>query len=629
MIRALFYKELRYLRPFLFLGVALLLAAVVEKMMGPLEWQSFGDSLDKLPFEMAMNQIILGFALGTALLVREIDDGTLNFLDGLPLTRSAAFAAKIMAAILVLAIYPLGVILLHVLLHLGARESLDHAVHPVLLLTFFGLSMLVTAVGLTFGMLLGFLRYLSWLVLSLCMIGILLLKDKAPSLSALLNTGDLLSLRFTGTQWQLPLAAICTQLGAALLFALLAFGLFQASGVRLVRSGKWQKARRWLLPPLVVLMAVAAIGGFAMLMRREAPKANEGKREGVVFATSAAGHAVSTHYTFSYPATSGGRLAPFIGLADKTFADVAALMQFDGGSPIDVDLAGSTMNHEGTAYHDRIRMNLRGAASMGVLAHETTHIFAKRLAGGESSQEFNGMTVFNEGLARWVENKLVAKGQISEEQELAAAIVSQRRLVTPRQLTDFAAFSDVVDENLKYVLGEALVEQFVLRYGAEAPKTMLQTLAREDFPRDLHGYELWQTAFQLGGYDLDLVLDDYARYLKGLEAKYARRIAALPRPRGSLVRTGDRYEVALRLDLPLPEDALPMVRFRPGKGSGSEQYRTSYNSAEDPAKILAIVPDDMITRGELCFQPGVVYSGVTVFEPWVCLPVSSASGATK
>lgn len=622
MIRALFLKELRSLRPFLLLGMAMLLIELIGKLLGPLDEEALGRSLLSMPVDLALSQLALGFALGSGLLVREIDDGTLNFLDGLPVTRGAVFGAKTMASLLVLAVYPIGLVVLDALLHLGARESLDHALHPALLLTMFGLGMLVTAVGLALGMLLGFLRYLAWLVASLCVVGVLLLKDNTPSLGAALNTADLLTLRFVGLHWQLPMATIWTQCAAVLLFALLALGLFKASGGTLARVRKWQRARRLLLAPTVVIMVVAALAGLAIFMDRQASDSRAGKQQvdGVQFTPAAAGHASTVHYTFSYPALGGERLRPFIAGADRVFAEVAAVLGTDAGAAIDVDLSGSTANHEGTAYLDRIRMSVHGTASRGVLAHETTHILARRLAGGESAEQLDGMLVFNEGLARWMENKLTT-GKASEEQELAAAIVSQRRLVTPRQLTDYDTFAAAVDDNLKYPLGAALVEQFVHRYGPQAPKTLLQTLARTDFPRDLEGYELWQSAFQLSGFDLDLVLDDYARHLKRLEHKYARQIAALPRPRGSLVKTGAAVEVALRLDLPLPDDAYPLVRLRPGMGSGTEQYRTSYSKMDT---MRARVPAAMITRDEVCFQAGVAYDAIIVYEPWACLPVGSA-----
>jgi len=629
MMRALFLKEWRYLRPFLFLVLMFLLLEAFDKLLRPIEAQAFGDSLASMPVAVAGAQILLGFALGSGLLVREIDDGTLSFLDGLPLTRGAVFGAKVTAAMLVLMLYPLGQILMYALLHLGARESLDAAFHPALLLIFFGLSCLVTLVALTLGMLLGYLRYLSWLVLCLLGIGIALLEDVAPELHAALDTVDLLALRFTGLHWQLPLATIWTQLGAALLFGALALGLFKASGGMLARARQWQRMRRQLLMPTVALMVVAAVAGIAVLARESASENNQAATdevEGASFTPMASGHATTAHFTFSYPALSAARVKPFIGQADRTFADVAALLQIDPGGPIDVDLSGTTANHAGTAYFDRIRMHVRGTEATAVLAHEITHVFAKRLAGGESGDQLNGMMVFNEGLAQWVEDKLFTDGKPSEEHALAAAIVSKRRMVAPRQLTEHGVLASVADEDLKYPLGAVFVEQFVLRHGPQAPKTLLQTLARADFPRDLGGYELWQTAFQLSGYDLDLVFDDYARHLKRLEARFARQIAALPRPRGSLVKTGAHYGLTLRYDLPLPADAYLMARFRPGMSSGSEQYRTGYFSqAQATGKMQTPVPKGMITRGEVCFQPGVYYAGAAVYEPWSCLPVGSAA----
>lgn len=625
---ALFNKEMRSLRPFLFVVLAMLLLDVIGGMLMPFEARSFADRLLTLSGELAILQILFGFALGTSLLVREIDDGTLNFLDGLPLTRGAIFAAKVKAAMLVLIIFPLGQLLLIVALHLWTRESLNYALQPSLLLTFFGLSLLVTAVSLTAGMLLGFLRNLSWLVLVLCAIGVKVLEDSSPSVAAALNTTDLLTLRFTGTAWQLPLPTIWTQLGAALLFAGVAFLLFKSAGSVRAQIGRLQKRRRLIMVLVTTIMVVAAIAGFVMLAGRHAAENGEShsqRADAVNFTPIATGHATTSHYTFSYPALSSARVRPLIARADRTFSDVAALLKIDGGAPIDVDLSGTTANHAGTAYLDRIRMNVNGAGAQATLAHETAHVFATRLAGGESARQLAGMMVFNEGLAEWVEGKVANEASANQGHQLAAAIVSTRRLVTPRQLTDHDAFASAVDENLKYPLGAILVERLVGRYGPAAPKTLLLALARPDFPRDLKGYTLWQTAFQLAGFDLDLVLDDYARHLRQLEPRFARQIAELPRPRGSLAEQDDDYAVTLRFDLPLPENAYPLVRFRPGKTGNSAQYRTRYGELSAAGKYTVDVPAKIATRGEVCFQPGLMYEAIAIYEPWVCLPLSSAS----
>lgn len=627
MKRALLLKELRSLRPFLFVVLAFILLDTIDAFLTPFDARSFHGRLDSLSGELSALQIVLGFALGSSLLVREIDDGTLNFLDGLPLTRSAIFMAKIKAAMLVLVVLPAALLLLHAALHLATRGSLDYALQPSLLLTFFALSVLVTVLSLTAGMLLGFLRHLSWLVLAVCAMGIKLLEDAAPSLAASLNTADLLTLRFTGTAWQLPLPTIFTQLGLSMLFGVSAFILFKSAGSVQAQVQRLQKPGRRFVAPVATVMLIAAVGVMATLMdnkkQRDEPRNN--RADAVEFIPIATGHATTRHYTFSYPALSGTRASALIARADQTFAEVAALLEIDGGAPIDVDLSGTTENHAGTAYLDRIRMHVNGAGVTATLAHETAHVFARRLAGGEHAPQLDGMTVFDEGLAAWVEQTIAKQESAEQRHELAAAIVSARRLVTPRELTDFGAFAGAVDQSLKYPLGAIFVERLVARYGSAAPKTLLSGLAKADFPRDLEGYALWQTAFQIARFDLDLVLDDYARHLKQLEPRFARQIAELPRPRGSLVARGTGYAVALRFDLALPANALPLARFRPGKSNNAAQYRTSYSALSPDGKFAADVPYGIATRGEICFQPGLMYEGIVIYEPWTCLPVSSAS----
>lgn len=626
---ALLGKELRSLRPFVFIVLALLLMDIVSVFLDPLGAHSFSDRLQIFSEGLGFVQILFGFALGTNLLVREIDEGTLNFLDGLPLTRSAVFAAKIKAAMLVLLIYPAGVLLLNAALHAATRGSLDHALRPSLLLTMFGLCILATAVALTAGMLLGFLRYVSWLILALCAIGIKLLQDEVPSVAAALDTTDLLTLRFIGTAWQLPMSTIWTQLGAVVLFGSLAFTLFCSAGKVGARVQRIGALRRWLMRVGIALMVAAVIVGISLLAARskDGGAGTDRQRADVVeFMPVASGHATTRHYSFSYPALSSARVRPLIEEADRTFDAVATLLGIEGGAPIDVDLSGTTDNHAGTAYLDRIRMRVSDRGAIPTLAHETAHVLAKRLAGGARASQLEHMMVLNEGLAEWVENKLGTRAGVTEKQELVAAIVSARRLVKPRQLTDQVGFANMVDQNLKYPLGAILIDRLVERYGAAAPHALLRTLAREDFPRDLEGYALWQTAFQLARFDLDLVLDDYARHLKGLEATHARQIARLPRPRGSLVEQDEGYTIALRFDLPLPDDVLPVVRYRPGNSADSSSYRTRYGELSEAGKYTVEVPENMVARGQVCFQAGVIVESLAMYEPWVCLPLDAAGG---
>jgi hypothetical protein len=51
--------------------------------------------------------LVLAMALALTLLPRERDEGTLEFLDALPCTRGRVFAAKALAGVLILGLYPL------------------------------------------------------------------------------------------------------------------------------------------------------------------------------------------------------------------------------------------------------------------------------------------------------------------------------------------------------------------------------------------------------------------------------------------------------------------------------------------------------------------------------------------
>lgn len=629
MIYALMKKEVRSMLPFLWLSLAMLVAELVNLLWMPLAVEDFGTSMSTFALGLAMYQIAFGFTLGTGLLVREIDEGTLDFLDALPLTRSAIFVAKFASAMLMLAILPVCLIGLIAFQHLVMNNSLDQELHPGLMGILFGLSMLVAALGVSLGMLLGFLRSLAWLMLFVCVAAISMLQDVAPALSAALNPANLLEPRFTGVSWQFPFVTLWTQLAAGFLFALLAYALFRSSGGVLPRVRKWHKARRFLFLPLVIGLVLVCGAGFVNWARHQQSdksKADGSQLAGVDFTPAASVQAATRHYTFSYPSTSSARATPFIRRADQTFTDVAALLEIEGGGTIDVDLNGTTNNHAGTAYHSRIRMHIGATRTMDTLAHETAHVFAGRLAGGETGRHLDRMIVLNEGLAEWVESKLSGATDMSEH-GFAAAVVSRRSLFKPRDLPDFDKWSLTRDENLKYPLGAIFIDRMIQRYGAAAPKTLLKTLGRPDFPRGLTGYALWQTAFQISGYDLDLVLNDYAGVLKEFGEQHAYTIDNLPRPRGSLAKTSNGYAVKLVMDRELPDGASLEVRFLPGLSSKSSLFLNMPAIPSPKGTMHAVVLKDRIINDKVCFFPGIRYRGVSIRESFTCLPTDSASAS--
>jgi hypothetical protein len=620
---ALIRKELRGQWPFLFLGVALLVIDVLELLSEHWDLKRLSLTFHELN-SFSIFQFFVSFAVGSGLLIREIDDGTLAFLDGLPLTRARAFTTKIVTATAVLLCYPLGHLVLLSVLHLTARESLDYDLHLSLIAATIAPIVLITAVGLSCGLLLGFLRSLAWMVLALLAIALKLLSTAWPRFSAL-NPVDALMINLVGAHLQLSVESITAQCCIVLLFGLSAFWFFGGAGadrrrLQLVLS-------RPLISATVTIATIVALFGAFFLYEKS--HGEDGARQvtsspsTAQFKPAAPGHSQTSHYTFSYPAQRAEPVQLLLLHADEVFSKVAGQLNIDGGPAIDVDLSGSESNSEGTAFFDRIRMFPGGEAPLSVLAHETTHVFASRLAGGKNERELTKMQALNEGLAHWVEQTLAAKTGVSELDRLQAAIVSHRHMASARQLTDMDALARDADRNLVYPLGAVVVDALIRRYGFDAPKTLLLTLGRPDFPRDLEGYTLWQAAFQLSGFDLTLVFDDYARLLKEWELKCTALIADLPRPRGSLVRSDDFVGVAVRLDAALPAGWRAVVRFRPRGDSPLRDYVT--RSTKDDIAWQSI---NSIANEKVCFQPGIGSKGIVIYEIWSCLPLDSAAKDT-
>ncbi len=621
MNHGLLRKELRDLRPFAWLGFALVVVEILEMLLKQWDMQSLAKGFYGLD-GFHVFQFLFAFAVGSGLLTREIDGGTLAFLDGLPVTRARSFLEKLVAALLVLLVYPVGYTLLHTALHLKARGTLDHDVHVTLLLLQFGKIGLLTIVALCIGMLLGFLRSLCWMLLALLSISAQLLSEAWPRFSAL-NPVESVGRSIVDTQHRLPVTTLAVQFGLALAFAASAWWAFRAAGAGRGRRLQVQLSRP-VVSALVTLATIAAlIGAFAVAVKssveQRPPRVDANSVNGAQFSAAAPGHAQTVHYTFSYPAGSSEPVQALLLHADEIFAKVASELRIEGGAAIDVDLSGSIDNTEGTAYFDRVRMSLSAEAPLLVLAHETTHVFAIRLAGGEHERALGPMQAFNEGLARWVEQKLKSGDGVSDRDRLQAALVSHRHMLVARQLIDMDALARDMDLNLQYPLGAILVDVLVRRYGAEAPAKILRTLGHPDFPRDLSNLSLWQAAFQLSGFDLGLVFDDYALRVNAWEGEFASSIAALPRPRGSLVRDGKWVGVAVRLDSALPEGWSTVVRFRPREDSPLREYVTRWTDKDRAWLAINQVADEKV-----CFQSGVGSNDIVIYEAWTCLPLESA-----
>jgi hypothetical protein len=619
MTAALLKKEARELLPWGILGLALGLSSIAEQLLSQVDMAPLGRTFFALNgFDLALYWLI-AFAIGTGLATREHDDGTLGFLDGLPVSRSRVFWVKsaVMAALVL--IVPVLELVSLTTLHLLSRGSLDRELHGGLLLQAFSLQALLLANGLMLGAALGRLRSLTWLAAGLAATALLLAIERMPR-AALLNPLALLDWQWTSSELLVDGETVAAQLAITAAAALVAWHGF-------VRAGKTRQPLNVSGPIASAVVGAATLGTAVVvlvLLARPAaqtpPPATAAGAGSFEFAPSPPAQTQTRHYRISYPAHEAEAALALAAEADRIFERVHVLLGVPLGEPIDVDASGSAPNTHGSAFLGRLRMELDSEVD-AVLAHETVHVVAQRLAGAERDWLWAAADVLSEGLASWVETQFRDRIERTEERLLVLAAMHARRELQIEELAAPLVFQMTRDENVKYAAGEALIAALVRLHGEAALPRLVQAFDDPRLPSDLRGLPLWQSTFQLAGFDLGVVVNEFFRSVEEHAARNAERIAALPRPRVVLVRMG-RLVGAMAVFDPPHEDARPelILRFRPAPDSPLADYRQYPAQANQP-----VWPGGRNTTGALvCVQPGVHVGAEVLYEPWTCLPTRDA-----
>lgn len=622
MIRALAAKELRELRPWAALAVLVWLIDVVDDALGKLDLRPLSVTFHGLSDSSVGMLWLLAFAIGTTLGTREEDDGTLGFLDGLPVTRSRVFLVKLATATAVLLTYPLLKVGLAIALHLLSRGSLDHPLHLGLLVQLLGLELLLVLSGLAFGAALGRLRSLTWLVGGALALGLGLLLEQVPR-AALLDPMTLAEVQTQGLRLRFDREALAVQAGLAALWLVVAWAGFVGSG----RPRFTQLSRRPVVSAVVSLLTVAVVVGAMALRMRDDDEDDEGPGSGAAgeqaapkFAPSPPASTATTHYRFSYPALQARDALALADGADEVFEGVHRLLQVPPGPVIDVDASGSMRGTDGTAFLGGLRMEL-GPNARGVLAHETSHVVTRRAAGDERAWLWSEARVLNEGLASWVQRRYDPREARHREDRLVLAALHRRAELQLSELVDPEALARARDDLLAYTAGEALIDATVRVYGAAALPRLLAAFANPKLPQDVEHLQLWQACFQLAGMDLGRVVDEFFREVEGQAKEHAEALLELPRPRVVLLTAMGWYGAKAVVDQPLAEGWKVVLRFRPGPESDSSTF-DSYDLAPDQPQWREAAS---IRKAQLCVQAGVrLPQGNALYEPWACVPVSEA-----
>ncbi len=491
--------------------------------------------------------LIFAVLIGSRALTRDRDEGTQGFLDGLPITRSAVFAHKGLAALIVMIAISSLDLILGLSFRSLAKTSLDAPTDWSAIPLQFILPMLMAVMIIALSMLASFAKGYFPLVSGIILVLFVLLYARGGELSGWIDSPILFDVGEN-----LPFKSIVghSVIGGLALLCSWALFRWRETGLSLrvskVANIWWVQWFKW-----PVLLGGIAVWFGVMVYWVSVEEADED--QGLTPAEAAAGDVsemdsesgvdtFSEHSTEFYQVifrtSQRKRIMPLFGRMDGIHRDVTGFFQNPPPtkSPIVLDMASVVSRHAaGQANWTKIRVPSRSAMGKGefdrILRHETAHVYIEQLSKGAASDYFNAFRTFHEGLATVVENSVSSDATRKERLRMErTAVLSDGFEKVPLELLldDAALGKERLSSFLVYSLGLVFAEAVMDVGGDEMPRKILETLRDDPPPPGASTSEIWRYLFQKCGTSFDHVIAAYRVRLAELRERESEFLEKIP-----------------------------------------------------------------------------------------------------
>ena len=596
---ALFWKEWMGLQPFFVLLVALFVFGLI--------WMQCTEFMDEFPIWskyllIGSDQIPITFILclvaTLGLLTRERDEGSLQFLDGLPVSRFSLYLAKWLAAFLMITLFELiwvGEALVYEWL---STESLSPPTPWNHVATFSFLNAYLCAFFISVLMPLSFLRLWALLALGVIFWGLTLLDTWNVPYAVWLNPFRLVVPPASiDDGWTIPWKhlGVLTVIGSVHWCAgLLLFSRrdgARGGGFRRFRQSFWGKL--FMLGSVVMIVVV----WFGLLVFQGVRQLEEEGFEGMepvekplteVEKGNRIERITTRKFEFVYRKRIEEKLVPLTEQSDEIFEKVVAYLEAspdDSSGRTVVDLTNPLGSHNaGQAYWKKVRMSYPDKGGLeearAILGHELAHVLMERISRGRLGESFGSARWFHEGVASHVEFQLFRPEDAVEEYHRWLALGSTWGEVHFAELVDDNLLGKRRDPNLVYPAGLLWVQSGVDVYGDDFAARLLRALGREGAPRKLEGMQLWRDTSIAAGFDLERVRSRFRARLAELRETYREECLRMPEISEAEVKRAEG-KIVITPVLPsgwkkvLPAKTTLVCRMRPDAGDPPMKWRYS------------------------------------------------------
>jgi|GEM_PF-3419919 len=578
----------------------------------------------------AMETVILfGMLIGARALSQEREEETQSFLDGLPISRSAIFWHKALAAWLVLGGCLVVEVVGELILQVPSQTSLSKVTPWSLYPQEFTLAMLFGIMVIGLSILASIVRGHFPLTAGLVILSFIWLRSQGGELSLWLN-----SKLFFKDFSAVTMKALLGHSGIAIIALLLAWLFFQWRDGRVsIQLARFADSRyyRWLGWPLrccalvVWVFALKNVSNESESKSHDAPEIMAaGKMKATTSKASFAGFANhrTDNYEVVYRESQRERMQPLFSGMDQVHDQVATFFQHPPSrdAPIVLDVASIIMRHAaGQTNWMKIRLPLDQGGSRdqfySILRHETGHVFIEELSQGAATVFFHHMRAFHEGVATTVQ--LSDLGKYSAEERLkferTAALADERGRVSIELLCDDEALREKRDPNLVYPLGLIFTDALLEVGGPELPKNVLTNLRQNPPAPGADTATLWRHVLQASGTSLDHILSAYATRLKALKGREKSFIGNYPMITSDIKEEADHLILRPKRPVTIPIDSKIICAIENDLGLATE---LQYIFSEKDGSFR--IPLATKRGGKLRYMIGwsSPLLALPVFEPW-------------
>ena len=577
------------------------------------------DGLIYLGTDHSIATFLLAIAISYGLLVREFDDRSIEFLDALPVSRSKVFVAKWLAAFATLGSLPLVDLIFVFSIRRISKTSLDPSYHLDWIATSVGLQLVELFCFLSLGMALSFLRRFGLLFLCTVMWGLMILGRFNPSLdpSNLVIWNDA---QFFGKTWLIPWKLTIGYLVVGVIAWLIAYGLFVGWGRSLAKllAGSDSRAKQAVLIGSSALIVFIVIGMLTQNAFSDPESDENPKAVRVTYPSWSTANRSTKRFDAVYPKNLAGRAGALLDQSDEIYRSVAEFFDYDVPTRISVDMTAYSGHHLGTAYWNKLKLDLTAHEEMPelrrTLGHETTHVVLESLSDNQLRENFRSTRFFHEGVATYMERRFFSDVDLPQ-QRIGAAVLQERGETSFDRLVDNDELRAEHDSYLAYQLGEVFAAAVVSRFGDDAIGKLARTFADKRHVQGLSGVAMWRSVFQAAGFSLNEAVDEYYKLLDEAKERHQDTVANLPELRPTV--DVDESIVQISTDQQPPAGWEIVVRFRPSVSAQDDQYWVATLEADWDEMLYLGVPRDRFVGRVVWYQIGYRQpKQMAIYQPW-------------